>query len=93
MAQQVTAWLHAHHGDTHCIDPGRPWQNGPNESFNGVFRDGCLHRWLLAAVQEARRIIKNWREEYNDERPHGALDGLTHTAFAAQYRCQLQQAA
>jgi putative transposase len=24
------------------IEPGRPWQNGTNESFNGKFRDECL---------------------------------------------------
>ncbi len=24
------------------IQPGKPWQNGTNESFNGKFRDECL---------------------------------------------------
>jgi putative transposase len=24
------------------IDPGKPWQNGTAESFNGKFRDECL---------------------------------------------------
>lgn len=24
------------------IEPGKPWQNGTNESFNGKFRDECL---------------------------------------------------
>ena len=24
------------------LDPGKPWQNGTNESFNGKFRDECL---------------------------------------------------
>jgi putative transposase len=94
IAQQVIAWLRAHHIDTHFIDPGSPWQNGHNESFNGVFRDGCLDRWLFPSVQEARRIIHHWLEEYNDERPHGALDGLTPRAFAAQCSCQaLEKAA
>jgi putative transposase len=86
IAQQVTTWLRTQHVDTHFIDPGSPWQNGHNESFNGVFRDGCLNRWLFASVQEARRIITHWLEEYNHERPHGALDGLTPCAFAAQCR-------
>ena len=84
MAQQVTTWLREHHVATHFIAPGSPWQNGHNESFNGVFRDGCLDRWLFTAVQEARRIINNWREEYNHERPPGALEGLTPRTFAAQ---------
>jgi Integrase core domain len=27
---------------TALIDPGKPWQNGVSESFNGKFRDECL---------------------------------------------------
>jgi putative transposase len=88
IAQRVTTWLREQHVDTHFIDPGSPWQNGHNESFNAVVRDGCLDRWLFTSVQEARRIITSWLEEYNHERPHGALDGLTPHAFAAQYRYQ-----
>ena len=84
IAQRVTTWLREQRVDTHFIAPGSPWQNGQNESFNGVFRDGCLNRWLFSSVQEARRIITNWREEYHHERPHGALNGLTPRAFAAQ---------
>ena len=84
IAQAVTTWLRTRYIHTPFIDPGSPWQNGHNESCNGVFRDGCLNRWLFMSVQEARHIIENWREEYNNERPHGALDGLTPQAFAAQ---------
>ena len=88
IAQRVTTWLHEQHIATHFIDPGSPWQNGHNESFNGVFRDGCLNRWLFTSVLEARRIINHWLEEYNNERPHGALDGLTPRAFAVQCSSQ-----
>lgn len=28
--------------DTAVVDPGKPWQNGMNESFNGKLRDECL---------------------------------------------------
>jgi putative transposase len=93
IAQQVTSSLRAHHVNTTFIEPGRPWQNGHNESFNGVFRDGCLDQWLFASVQEARRVIIHWLEEYNHERPHGALDGLTPAAFAAQSRASREDAA
>jgi transposase InsO family protein len=48
IAQRVTTWLREQQVETHCIAPGRPWQNGQNESFNGVFRDGCLDRWLFS---------------------------------------------
>ena len=93
IACQVTEWLGTHQVKTHFIAPGSPWQNGHNESFNGVFRDGCLDRWLFSSVQEARCIINHWREEYNTERPHGALDGLTPSVFAAQCRQSLETAA
>jgi putative transposase len=88
IAHRVTTWLQARHVATHFIEPGSPWQNGHNESLNGVFRDGCLNRWLFTSVQEAKRIIGNWLEEYNHERPHGALEGLTPRAFAAPCRHQ-----
>jgi hypothetical protein len=60
MAQRGTTGLREQRVDTHFIDLGRPWQNGQNESCNDVFGDGCLNRWLLISVQEARRIITHW---------------------------------
>ncbi len=93
VAHHVTAWLEERGVGTIYIEPGSPWQNGHNESFNGVFRDGCLDRWLFYSVQEARRVIEQWLCEYNHERPHGALDGLKPAQFAAQTRDPLEQAA
>ena len=89
IAQRVTTWLRTQRVDTHFMAPGRPWENGHNASFNGVFCDGCLNRWLFSSVSEARRIITNWLEEYNNKRPHGALDGLTPRAFAEQCSSQV----
>ena len=69
--------------DTKYIDPGSPWQNGHNESFNGVLRDGCLDRWAFLSVREAKLVVESWRQEYNEERPHGALGQITPAAYAA----------
>jgi putative transposase len=93
VAKQVTSWLSNSWVQTHFIEPGSPWQNGHNESLNAVFRDGCLDRWLFASVQEARCIIDQWRAEYNHERPHGALNGMTPAAFAAQLSSQREEVA
>jgi putative transposase len=93
MAKQVTAWLKERGVKTHFIDPGSPWQNGYNESFNGVFRDGCLDRWVFYSVAEARRIINQWLDEYNHERPHGSLNGMTPAAFAALHQKSMKKAA
>jgi len=53
VAQRVQDWLSDRGIDTRYIDPGSPWQNGHNESFNSVFRDGCLNRWIFSSVREA----------------------------------------
>jgi putative transposase len=46
-----------------------------------VFRDGCLNRWLFESVREARETSEWWLHEYNEERPHGSLGGLTPSRF------------
>jgi putative transposase len=35
-------WASKHGKTILLIDPGKPWKNGTNESFNGMFRDECL---------------------------------------------------
>lgn len=59
------------------IDPGSPWQNGYCESFNSRFRDELLNPETFASPLEARVLSETWRREYNEQRPHGALDYLT----------------
>ena len=86
IAKNIQSWLRDTGVKTHYIDPGSPWQNGHNESFNAVFRDGCLDRWLFYSVQEARRVILSWLEEYNIERPHGALAGVPPARYVEQCR-------
>ena len=83
VAQQVQQWLAEQGVKTHYIEPGSPWQNGHIESFNAVFRDGCLDRWSFYSVAEANREFDRWLEEYNYERPHGALNQLTPAEFLA----------
>ena len=66
------------------IAPGKPQQNGFVESFNGRFRDECLNEHLFSSLAGARQIIEAWRIDYNTERPHTSLDGLTPAAFATR---------
>ena len=84
IAKKMQNWLKKAGVKTRYIDPGSPWQNGHNESFNGVFRDGCLDRWLFYSVQEARRVIEAWLAEYNTERPHGSLAGVPPASYMKQ---------
>jgi len=67
---------------THFIDPGRPTQNAFIESFNGSFRDECLNTSWFMSLEDARRIIEDWRIDYNEVRPHSSLSGKTPLEFA-----------
>lgn len=66
------------------IQPGKPVQNAYIESFNGRFRDECLNEQIFIDIDDARRKIEAWRQDYNRERPHTALGGMTPREFAEQ---------
>jgi transposase InsO family protein len=55
------------------IEPGSPWENGYNESFNGKFRDELLNGERFYNLREAQVLIEQWRLEYNTVRPHSSL--------------------
>ncbi len=77
----ILRWLTSQHIDTALIDPGKPWQNGANESFNGKFRDECLSmQWFKNRI-DAKILIEQFRREYNEVRPHSSLDNLTPKQF------------
>jgi putative transposase len=81
----VMQWLNDQEIETAYIAPGKPWQNGVVESFNGRFRDECLSMEWFRTRREARVIIENWRRHYNAVRPHSSLGGLTPHEFTKQY--------
>lgn len=71
-------------------DPGKPWQKGSDESFNGKLRDECLSIQWLRSRREAQVVIESWRQHYNDVRPHCSLQYLTPAEFKQQLRQDLQ---
>jgi len=71
--------------ETIYITPGSPWQNGAIESFNRTLRDECLNMNIFHNGVEARRIIEDWRMEYNEHRPHSSLGYLSPGEFARKY--------
>jgi len=70
----VRGWLEQVGARTLFIEPGSPWENGYNESFNGKLRDECLNGEIFYSVKEAQVVIVQWRHHYNTRRPHSALD-------------------
>jgi putative transposase len=68
VARAILRWLQTAAIETAFIDPGKPWQNGAAESFNGKFRDQHLSvQWFRNRV-DAKVSIEAWRRHYNNVR-------------------------
>lgn len=72
-AKVVRKWLANLGVKTLFIEPGSPWENGYNESFNGKLRDELLNGEIFYTLKEAQILIERWRQEYNTFRPHSSL--------------------
>jgi len=66
------------------IEPGSPWQSAFVESFHSRVRDEVLDVEEFSCLAEARVVIEDWRQDYNQRRPHSSLGMLAPTVFAAQ---------
>src|SRR5438552_6698319 len=76
-------WIEERKINWQYIQPGKPYQNGSIESFNGKLRDECLNEKWFLNVKEAQVRIEKWRQEYNGCRPHSALGGKTPAESAS----------
>ena len=72
-SKRVRNWLRLIGVQTLFIEPGSPWENGYNESFNGKLRDQLLNGEIFYSLKEATIIIEGWPIHYNTRRPHSAL--------------------
>ena len=85
VAQALQRWLRQSGVQTRSIEPGKPWQHGKEERFNGTVRDECLHRCVFGSIAEAYVRLNAYRRAYNSERPHRSLSYLTPQAFRAAW--------
>jgi len=90
IAVKLKKWLEELGCGTIFIEPGSPWENPYIESFNGKLRDECLNMNMFENINEARVVINQWREEYNEFRPHSSLNYLTPGEFARRSGIPLQ---
>ena len=86
IAGRVRGWLEEHAIGPLYIEPGAPWENGYNESFNGKLRDECLNLEVFTSLAEAKVVIEDFRLECNHRRPHSSLGYQTPAAYAATLR-------
>jgi len=88
VALALLRWAQTVGIDPRFIDPGKPWQNGTDESFNGKFRNECLTVEWFRNRLEAQVGIERWRCHYNEERPHMSLGDLTPAEYKSKIKSQ-----
>jgi len=86
--RKLDEWAYCNKVRLHFIEPGKPTQNGHIESFNGKLRDECLNMEWFVSLQEARRVIETWRIDYNQVRPHSALNNLPPVVWVQQNQAE-----
>jgi putative transposase len=78
IAKAVKRWL------TLYVEPGSPWENAYSEkTFISRFRDELPKREVFATRLEAKVLVEEYRNHYNQERPHSTLSYRTPAGFAA----------
>ena len=75
-AKLVRRWLGRVGVEMLFIEPGSPWENGYNESFNGKLRDELLNGEIFCSLAQAAVLVEQWGREYNTVRPHSACGGF-----------------
>jgi putative transposase len=83
--KEYMLWAMRNNVRAEFIQPGKPIQNAFVESFNSIFRDQCLNENWFLSLEDAERIIEDWRMIYNRIRPHGSLKGKTPEEYRFQF--------
>lgn len=77
-------WAYTREVRLHFIHPGKPADNAFMESFNARLREECLNLNWFRSIEHARRVIEEWRVNYNETRPHSSFGNLTPKEFAEE---------
>lgn len=86
----LDAWAYRRGVKLHFIRPGKPVENAYVESFNGKFRDECLNEHWFTSLAHARDVIEEWRQDYNEVRPHSSLENDSPAVFARRAQAELR---
>ncbi len=82
ISNAMDEWAYNREVTLHFIRPGKPVDNAFMESFNARLREECLNLNWFRSIEHARRVIEEWRVDYNETRPHSTLNFLTPKEFA-----------
>jgi len=83
ISKDVDLWAYWNHVKLDFSRPGKPTDNAYIESFNARFRLECLNEHWFLSLEDAREKIEEWRQDYNESRPHSSLGNVSPEEFAA----------
>jgi putative transposase len=89
-SRALDAWAYDHRVTLDFIEPGKPIQNAVIESFNGRMRDELLNQHWWTTLGEVRDAVAAYRADYNEVRPHSALENRAPAEFARAYAANIQ---
>jgi putative transposase len=78
-------WAYTHSVVLDFSRRGKPTDNATIESFNGRLREECLNVHWFASLDDAQRKVDAFRWDYNEHRPHRALEGLSPREYALRF--------
>jgi putative transposase len=90
-ANALRDWCRFSGAGSSYIEPGSPWQNPYVESFGSRIRDELLAVEQFSCLAEAKVMVEDWREDYNERRPHSALAMMAPARFAFAWRQATQE--
>lgn len=73
VSRDLDLWAYAKGVTLDFSRPGKPTDNAFIEAFNGRFRAECLNQHWFLTLADAREKMEDWRRDYNEVRPHGAI--------------------
>jgi putative transposase len=77
ISKALDKWAYENRVTLDFSRPGKPTDNAYIESFNGSFRDECLNAHWFMSLEDAKEKVEAWRQDYNEFRPHSALNNMT----------------
>jgi putative transposase len=73
VSRDLDLWAYQNNVTLDFSRPGKPTDNAFIEAFNGRLRAECLNTHWFLSVADAREKLEDWRRDYNEVRPHGAI--------------------
>ena len=85
ISHKLCEWCQQNKITLQFIQPGKPMQNAFIERKNGSIRRELLNAYLFYSLNEVRQMCQQWRDDYNNERPHKSLGYLSPISYLQKW--------